>query len=111
MHSPRDSLRVSKPAKLLGFIAVVALFCGIFWFYIPSLSYWAYKHRGGHVELAGGLTIRMANCWYPVLVSESFSGSYVLFVRINPWFPSRSNISILGMWRKAQARSIALEKK
>jgi hypothetical protein len=105
MQSMRDLFRVSKHTRLLGVIAVLAVFVGIFRFYMPSFSYWAYQHGGGRVELAGSLTIKMADGWYPVVVSERSSGSYVLFVRINPLFPSRDNISNLAMWKRAQAPS------
>jgi hypothetical protein len=98
----------TRTEKWVYLVAALVALVLAFQFYVPTFSYWAYQKAGGHVVLAGRYSIRMAACWYPVYLSESSSSTYVLFAKINPWFPSRSNVPALDMSYRSQGSSINL---
>jgi hypothetical protein len=93
---------MSTVEKAICFVAIFVAFVCVSSFYTPSLSYCAYKIGGGSVKLTGGFSVKMADGWYPVYLKGDASGSYVLFVKINPWFPNRERVSTLDMVDKVQ---------
>lgn len=91
-----DVNKYGKTTKFLFGLVLLIVLTNAFLIYQPNFKYWKYRINEGKVVLNNGLIIQLNEGWFPALISEDHDQSHVLFVKINPWLPTKKYLSSLG---------------
>ncbi|MDB5932949.1 MAG: hypothetical protein JWQ01_293 [Massilia sp.] len=77
-------------------------------FYAPSIAYWRFRLGQDHIALGPDVALQLKRGWYPILTTQGATRTYVVVLKINPWFPSEKSASVLTFSYKTPACQLDL---
>jgi hypothetical protein len=77
-------------------------------FYAPSIAYWRFRLGQHHIALGPDVALQLKRGWYPILTTQSATRTYVVVLKINPWFPGEKSASVLTFSYKTPACQLDL---